>query len=167
MIVLGLALALAAAAGAETTPIATRNAVLDQALACRGLADTAARAACYDAAIDALAQAQARGEVVVVDAARVEATHREAFGLTRPPAPPLAVKLAPIEDVSLTVARAWRAADGDWMLAMSDGQVWRQIDGRFARAPQPGFVAEIKRAALGSYLMQVDGQTAVRARREK
>lgn len=164
-LLIGLALAASAAA---TPPASDPSAALERAAACRALADTTARAACYDAAIDALKTAEARGELVVMDAAKAQAVDRQNFGLAKPaPAAPLPARAEPVERVSLTVSRAWRAPDGDWMMAMTDGQVWRQIDGRFPHAPRQGSTAEIRRAWLGSYLLNIDGQTAVRARREE
>jgi len=57
--------------------------------------------------------------------------------------------------------------DGNWILRMQDGAVWRQTDGAvLSRDPRPGSVVVIKKAALGSFMMDIDGQPAVRAHRD-
>src|SRR5690606_15796466 len=78
------ALLAAAAAGAsalaQTAP--PERAATVQALAdCRKLSEDSARLACYDKAVAALDQAEARGDIVVVDRDQARKVRRQAFGL--------------------------------------------------------------------------------------
>lgn len=157
---------------AQSRPAAPtdRAAALRQLSDCRGMTDQAARLACYDAAAAAIETAERAGELVVMDRTQVREAKRSLFGFDvgglnffdRGEAP---VK---VDDVSLVVERAYRGEGGKWFLVMTDGQVWRQVDSEAVNSPpKKGSKAEIRRAALGSYFMNIDGQRAVRARREK
>jgi hypothetical protein len=66
------------------------------------------------------------------------------------------------------VVSARPGRDGKWVLTLDNGAVWRQTDTEsLLREPRPGSRVVIKAAALGSYLMSVDGQRSFRARREE
>jgi hypothetical protein len=164
-------LLLAAAGAAQAAPKDLgRAAVLKAVVDCRTVADSAARLACYDAAAARLDEAEAKGDVVVLDRQQTREARREAFGFTMPS---LAIfgRGEPSEQAdraSYTVERAWTTADGKWAVEMDTGAVWRQIDVVDLRhAPHKGSTAEIRTAALGSYFMKIDGQLAMRAHRDK
>lgn len=138
---------------------------------CRVLSADAARLACYDRVAAELTAAERSGEVVVVDREQVRAARRQAFGFNLPSLDLFGRRGATIEAVdraALVLARAYQDADGKWVMRTQEGQVWRQTDTeRLARAPRAGSKAEVRRATLGSYLMNVDGQRAIRVRREQ
>ena len=53
-------------------------------------------------------------------------------------------------------------------MVLEDGAVWRQIDGESPfNAPHAGSTVKIRRAALGSFFLNIDGQTAIRAQRSR
>ena len=59
-----------------------------------------------------------------------------------------------------------RNADGGWVLTLEDGARWEQANSTLLGAnPRPGSVVVIKRAALGSFKMAVDGGPSMKARR--
>lgn len=151
--------------------LAPAGAPLVRALAdCRALTADAARLACYDAATSRLVAAERAGEVVVVDREQARAARRQAFGFNLPS---LNIfrggdREPEIERVALVLARAYQTGDGKWVMRTQDGQVWRQTDDHdLRREPGPGSRAEVRRAALGSFFMNVDGQRAIRVRREE
>ena len=78
-------------------------------------------------------------------------------------------KLTVLNETSFKVARAWEiGAGGLWAMELDSGAVWRQTDGnKLSRRPKPGSTVEIRSAALGSYFMNVDGQTAIRVKRDR
>lgn len=173
-VALGAALLLSAAGAAYAqtrAPAATDRAeALKQLSACRAIADDAQRLACFDQAAAGIESAERSGELVVMDRGQVREAKRSLFGFDvsglnffdRGDQP------VQVDNVSLTVERAYRADGGKWVMVMTDGQVWRQIDNeQVAAPPKKGSRAEIRRAALGSYFLNIDGQRAVRARREK
>ena len=64
------------------------------------------------------------------------------------------------------VERVYRTAGRGWGLRLADGSRWEQTDQEsLPRDPKEGDPVVIRRSALGSYLMKVNGMTAFRARR--
>lgn len=161
---------LAAAGGAYAAPKeAGRAAVLKAVVDCRSVSDSAARLACYDAAAARLDEAEAKGDVVILDREQTREARREAFGFSMPSLNIFSRGEAPerLERATYTVDRAWQQG-GKWVVELDTGAVWRQIDDIDPRrAPHKGSVAEIKTGAIGSYFMKIDGQTAMRAHRDK
>lgn len=159
-------LALAGAAGAQETP--ARATVLQNLLDCRNVAEDAARLACYDRAAGVLDQAEAKGDVVVVDREQARAVRQQAFGFSLPSIAIFERGATPeeIDNVTGVAKRAYQTSQGKWVVELEDGAVWQQIDSeRIGRRPRAGSKIEIRKASLGSYFMNVDDQRAVRARR--
>ena len=167
-------LAVSMAAQAAPKPLANLNdrraGALEALSACRAVSDPAARLACYDSAAGRLDEAEKTGEIVVVDRKQAGEVRRQAFGFAIPSLALFdkaedAEKLDRVESI-LTAAR--QGADGKWILKLENGAVWRQTDTEsLVREPRPGSRVAIKSAALGSYLMSIDGQRSFRARREE
>ena len=137
---------------------------------CRALSDSAARLACYDGAAARLLTAERAGEVVVVDRTQARAARRQAFGFSMPSLDMFkrGEPETELNRVQFTLARATRGPDGKWILRTSEGQVWRQTDQKvLTREPRAGSKAEVRNAAMGSFFMNIDGQTAIRVRREQ
>ena len=138
--------------------------------ACGGVADPAQKAACYDTALAAFTSAVRSGEVIIVQKKEAQAAQRSAFGLNLP-----ALTIfdrsngggdGPLESITGEIGRAYRDQFSKWVVVLTDGAVWRQIDNEtISPAPRAGSQVEIRKAALGSYFMKVDGQRGVRARR--
>lgn len=150
---------------------AERAEVLERLAACRAEADPAARLACYDAAAAALDEAERSGDVVVLDREQMRETRRGLFGFAMPS---LDIfnrgadeEEEEIDNVSYVVRTAREGRDGYWVFSMEDGSVWRQIDGRMWGRPRAGETAVVRRAALGSFLMNVGDAPAIRVRREQ
>ena len=166
-------LTLAASASAAPKPEeAQRAAVLQGVLDCRKTPDRDARLACYDAAADKLDQAEASGQVVVVDKQQVQTMRKEVFGLQLPSLDlfnrsPHSGPAEPLDRITASLKTASRGADGRWMIELDTGAVWRQIDDVSIPDPRPGEKVSVRRAALGSYFVKVEGGPAVRAHRER
>jgi len=174
-VALGLTLAALAVAGTAIAapPGSTeRAAALKQLSECRAIADSDQRLACYDRAAAAVDSAEQAGDLVVMDRGQVTNAKRSLFGFDTS-----ALNIfdrgdperrVVVDNVTLTVARAYRADGGKWTVIMSDGQVWKQLDNtQLFNPPKAGDEAKIRKASLGSYFMNIDGQNAIRARREK
>jgi len=148
----------------------TRAKVLQGLSDCRKLTDNTARLACYDTAAAGLEQAEAKGDIVVVDREQARSVRRQAFGFSLPS---LAMfekgeKQEDIDNTIGTVAAARQNGARKWVIKLEDGAVWTQVDATEMFAdPKPGDPVRIKKASLGSYLMVVGKNGAVRAHREE
>lgn len=136
---------------------------------CRAIASDTARLACYDQAVGAVQSAQTAGEIVVLDRAAVEESRRRAFGFDVNILNPFNRAEGPQElseiDAKLTSVR--RVGAGKVLFTLEDGSTWLQIDDETPYfRERAGIPVRIRRAALGSYLLSVDGARSVRVKRQ-
>jgi hypothetical protein len=167
VLILLTAAVLAAGAAFAQEPLA-------KVYACAGLPKADERLACYDAAVAGLKQAEATGGVAVVSREQVTEASEQAFGFKKPEAADIAraagiaVPNAPEQpdDVQVTIASAAKRADGKYRFTLDNRQVWEQIEtektDRLGALP---LKAEIKAAALGSFMMRIEGGRSIRVRR--
>lgn len=157
----------AAAAHAQTAPREAPPAAFARAVQCRGVADPQARLACYDREVAALEQAERTSEIRVVDRQQVRQTRRTLFGLTLPD-----INIfggddggEAVNEINSTLRSVSQDAAGKYTFVLADGARWRQTDSRNLFEPKPGEPIRIRRAAMGSFMANVNRQTAVRVRR--
>ena len=137
---------------------------------CRKIADNAARLACYDQAATAMDQAEAKGDIVVVNRDQARKVRRQAFGFTLPS---LALfergeKPEELDNVQGVVAGARMNGSGKWVIRLQDGGVWAQVDTNdLGIDPKVGEAVTIHRAALGSYMLVLPHHRSFRAHREE
>ena len=166
-ILLTAAVLAAGAAFAQESPLA-------KVYACAGLPKADERPACYGAAIAGLKQAEATGGVAVVSREQVTEESEQAFVFKMPEAADIAraagiaVPSAPEQpdDVQVSIASAAKRADGKYRFTLDNRQVWEQIEiEKIDRLGALPLKAEIKAAALGSFLMRIEGGRSIRVRR--
>ena len=156
-------LAPAAAAEPERPPI------LSRVVQCRSITDPTERLACFDREVAAMDAAEASKQLVIMDRQQIRKTRTSLFGLTLP-------NLGIFGDDKLdeggasrieTTIKSVRAdAYGKFIMELADGARWIQIDSRnLAIDPRAGHKIVIRKASLGSYLANVNGQTAIKVRR--
>jgi len=158
----------AGAAAAQDKP-PERAAALKAVTDCRQITEPTSRLACFDQTTAALDAAESRGEVVVVDKAQMKDARRAAFGFTfkMPEFMTRGVETEEVGRLEATVAEAYQSG-GKWVITLDDGAVWRQIDAtRLRKDPKAGSKAEIKTAMMGSFMMKIDGQLAMRVHRDR
>lgn len=147
-----------------------RPAALKAVVDCRAISDPSARLACYDDAVGKLDSAESSGQVVVLDREAAKNVKRQAFGFSIPSINLFAKgeKEEEVNRLSDTLKSVRERADHKWVFELADGGVWRQIDTtQFPVDPKAGQSVEIQRAALGSYMLKIDGrQPAVRVHRD-
>jgi len=159
------ALVLPGLASAQTepqTPAAVRS-----LMACRAIADSAARLACFDKEAAAMATAVAQKDLLVIDREGVRNTKRTLFGLSVPRLRILeGGKGDEITQVEGVLSSVGRNADGGFIFSLQDGASWTQIDQNpFAIEPRAGDKVVVKRGMLGSYVLTVNRQPGVKVRR--
>lgn len=159
-------------------PAFAQQAPLDKIYACAGITDGAQRLACFDAAVAGLKQAENSGGLAVVDRTQIERAEKEAFGLATPSlsalaesarsttAAPAAEKPKALDHVTFTVKSVKLGPDGKYRFVMENGQEWRQTDGmKLASLGKGPWQAEIRKGAMGGYMLKLDDRTAVRVKR--
>jgi hypothetical protein len=165
---LALALAAPPLAAAPAATAQERAKELQQLIDCRKLTDSAQRLACYDQAASALDQAEAKGDIVVVNREQARKVRRQAFGFTLPSIS-LFERGEKAEDIATAdgkIASARRLPSGHWEVKLEDGATWVQIDStEIPLDPKPGQKVRIRKASLGSYQMTVGNQREVKVHR--
>jgi hypothetical protein len=129
---------------------ATGAALADDAaiLACRNLADGAARLACYDAI-------PAGAPRVATAAAAPAAAPAQSFGLeqTRPE--------EPAKSMSSTIVGRFSGWGPASMFTLANGQVWKVVDGSSADlAPASNPPVKIVRNMFGTMFLEIEGTNA-------
>ena len=161
---------IAGAAEAQQPAPQARPELLTRLVDCRSIADGNQRLACYDTATSAFDSAEKQGDVVVIDREQVGVARRQLFGFQLPAMPDLfqrGVQPDTLDSIETTLTRAGQYGEGKWTFTLADGSVWRQIDSEPVRfRDRAGQAVRVRRAALGSFLLTVDGSRAVRVRRQ-
>lgn len=161
------ALVLAAPAEAQRAGKPARPPQFQALVACRQIADSAARLQCFDRQVASLEAAEARSEIVLVDRQQIRSTRRSLFGLALPKIPFLddgddEAENAPKEYDS-KVRAVSAARDGKWTFQLEDA-VWRTTEiAGFQPDPKAGDDVKIRRGPLGSFKLSVEGRPAMRA----
>ena len=161
-----MALAGSAALGlsaAQAQAQSGEDAIRGQLRACAGIADIAARVACYDAL------SAAGTETPAAPAAQAAAQPRGLGSeqVPRAPAPARAAQQTEADSIEATVAAAVEREPGIHLLTLEDGAQWQFVEGVSLSydPPRRGSTVEIRSASMGSYQLRYQGQPAVRVRR--
>jgi hypothetical protein len=136
---------------------------------CRVLVADSQRLACFDKAVGAMTAAETSGDLVTIDREQRRAVRRQAFGLALPSLTLFdrGEKPEEVDRLAVTVSSAARNARGQWFIKLEDGALWRQTDdAEIYPAPKTGSKALIRKGALGSFFMSIDGQPSIRVHRD-
>lgn len=147
-----------------------RAAELQRLLDCRKITDGPQRLACFDAASAAFDQAEAKGDIVVVNREQARKVRRQAFGFTLPSMSLFerGEKPEEIDTIQAKVAAVRQNSAGKWVIRLEDGATWVQVDtNEINPDPQAGETAEIRRASLGSYMLILPHHRSFRAHRQE
>ena len=171
IVAIDMLLALAAAAQQPSTSGAQR--VLDGFAACRAIAASDARLACFDKASAALEQAVKAKDVRIVDRSDVQKARRSLFGLTLPGIGVLGGDDADegereaFTEINTTVRSARAGPNGRAEIALADegSPVWQTTDA-LNFPPRAGAKVRIRKGAMGGFFLNVDGRSyrAIRLR---
>lgn len=152
-----------------TVPMAKPVADLQQ---CRTVADSAARLACYDRAVDALTAATASNEVVVVERQEVRKVRKGLFGFSLPKVGFLTGRTDNAEDKAdlselqgvITASRS--IGNGKWRFSVEEGGTWETLETNMGfTEPLPGRKVVLEAGSLGSYFAKVEKGRRVQAKR--
>lgn len=137
---------------------------------CRKITEPTQRLACYDQAAASLDQAEAKGDVVVVSREEARKVRRQAFGFTMPSITLFerGEKPEAVNSSDGVIASVRKTLGGKWEFKLEDGATWIQVDlTEIPIDPKPGQTVKIKRGTIGSYMMTVGNQRAVKVHREE
>lgn len=125
-------------------------------LQCRSITAVAARVACYDA-IPVGAAAPLAAPVVAAVAAPTPQQREQAFGMATVKAPK---SVTPEQDnsISSTIAGRFDGWSGNELIKLSNGQVWRIVDGSSAvLSPMTDAKVKVERNVIGTYFLKIEG----------
>ncbi len=167
----GLLIAGTAAVFAQQTGWPGSAPFVDNLRACRAIAATEARAACYDANVGTLLGAIEQGDVRLIDREEVRKTRRQLFGLTLPETellkPDEKTKAEEASELfETTIASGRQTGPATWRFTTVDGAVW-EINNptRKIKPIAQGDKVVFKKASLGYYFIRINDQIGVKGRR--
>ena len=171
MFAASVALAAALGGAAQAQPKGeARSVMLQKLVDCRKITDESQRLTCYDQVTVALDQAEAKGDIVVVDREQARKVRRQMFGFQVP-----SITLfergetqEELENVAGEVDVARINGAGKWVIKLKDGAVWTQVDTKeLFKDPKPGMPVKIRQASLGSFMMTIGTMGGFRVRRSE
>lgn len=160
-LVLPVVLSASVARAQEPTPLQFR-----QLVACRTIAEDAARLDCLERATAALSEAVADRRVMIIDQTAAQAAKRQQFGAPKPR--PAAIAAVPeISRLETTLTGASVDERGAWVFRLADGGVWIQTDDYpLPGSPRKGDKVVVRRGTLGSFRLTAGDRPAVKVRRQ-
>ncbi len=160
---------LATSAAADAKNAAPQSPLVQALTNCRSQTDETARLRCYDLAAGALTEASAQGKIVVLDQEQARTTRRSLFGFHLPKLPLFSGDASAESDpdeltAKITSVRAM--PNGRWQMKIEGGALWETTEvSSVVNDPRAGNTLLIKRGPLGSYMVRIEGQRALRAKR--
>jgi hypothetical protein len=160
-----LALSVSLMAQNDRDPELARPKLFEDVVACKTIEEPTQRLACYDEKVAALDAAQKSEEIILTDKAAVKEAKRGLFGFDIPK-----IKIFgggdEVEEIEAVVKSVSVNRAGIISIVLEDGARWQQIDTKILnREPRAGSKARIRKASMGSYLVNFDGGPAIRMRR--
>lgn len=141
--------------------------VVDDLLACRAIADSAQRLACFDRTAATLGTARESKKIVILDREGVRDAKRSVFGFSLPN-----IHLfgggddePQVTEINDTIVEAREVEHGFWVIRLKDGGMWQTTETRMSFDAKAGQTIRIKAGALGSYKAWVGGGRVIAVKR--
>jgi len=165
-----LMMAAAAAVAAPAHNIAPSSQLITAVQACQNIKEDAARLQCYDRSVSALATANARGDVAVVDKQQMREARRSLFGFSVPKIPFFSgddTADSVSDTLETTIKSASGIGYGKFRIVVAEGDaVWETTETYGTmHDPRAGEKIVIKRGPLGSYLLRIGSNRGVKGKR--
>ncbi|WP_426057461.1 hypothetical protein [Janthinobacterium sp. PSPC2-1] len=121
-------------------------------LQCRSLADIASRVKCYDAI-----PLGAAAPIAPVTAVLTAQQREQSFGMETVKQPK-AAEAQESKSISSSIAGKFYGWNGNELIKLSNGQVWRIVDGSSAvLAPQDNPKVTLERNFIGTFFLKIEG----------
>jgi hypothetical protein len=140
---------------------------VQQLIACRSIADSVQRLACYDRQAAVVDKAIASKDLVVIDKARATAAKRSLFGFSVPNFGGLfGGGENDVKQIESTIATVGHNPEGGWLLKLADGSLWTQVDdAQLGLPPVRGEKVVVSRGSLGSFYITIGKQPGYKVKR--
>jgi hypothetical protein len=143
-----------------------RPQLFEDVVACKAIENPELRLACYDEKVVALDEAQKKDEIILTDKAAVKEAQRGLFGFELPKLKIFGSGGDDVEEIDAVVKSVSATKVGILTIVLEDGARWQQIDTKVLnREPRAGSKAHIRKASMGSYMVNFDGGPAIRMKR--
>jgi hypothetical protein len=168
----GLAASIGAFASiAFAQPVQNRPEAFQKLLDCKPIADATERLACYDRQVAAMETAESDSSLVIVDKKQIRQAKKGLFGLSLPSMNGLLGRGDKDEDddvdaIETVIKSARLLPSGRWLIVLADDARWVQTETKSIFDPKPGQKIRIRKAAMGSFFANINGQTAIRMSRQ-
>ncbi|HET7709511.1 MAG TPA: hypothetical protein VFK50_08280 [Sphingomicrobium sp.] len=165
-----VAVFVASGAAAKDRDPPRKSPLVDAIAACRQIADSTQRLACFDKASGDLVAATQKGDVSVVDRADLRQARRSLFGFNMPKLPFFSGDKSGDEVSDKLVSKITAVKElphNRYVVRLADGNaLWETLEsfGAF-HAPRVGETVEINRGPLGSFFLRFGKQRGVKGRR--
>lgn len=141
---------------------------MDELAACRAIGDATARLACFDRAAERVVAARTKGDLLVIDRARVVERKRARFGLAMTDGAVFGGgpedDATEVKELDSTIREVRPASYGLWTMALANGSVWQTTES-LMYAPKANEKIKLKTALLGAFKASIDGGRAVKVKR--
>lgn len=172
--IIGLAMAAAAVPAHADGDAPRAIPVIQQLYDCRTITDPQARLACYDRQVEAVRTAEQGHDIRIIDREAVRETRRGLFGFSLGNIRLFGdrddenrAESEEVTQIESTITQIARDSSGRFVFALANGQRWYQAEASGGRSPRVGQPIVIRRAALGSYLANIDRAPAIRVMRQQ
>lgn len=143
---------------------------------CADIGDPEQRLACFDTSVANLRTAEQKNEIVAIDAKAARKIKREAFGFNLPSLSKLGLPKISLPggkkgskgkaDELVADVKSIRTKGRVLVIALENGQVWKEVGGRLNYIPKGNLKATIKPKSVGSFMLSLNnGKTTVRGLR--
>jgi hypothetical protein len=157
-------------AQAESQAQAARPEVFQKLLDCKTISDPVARLACFDQQVANFESAERDSSVVVIDKKQIRQAKKGLFGLSLPSVNGLLGRGDKDDDdltsIETTIKSARQLPGGKWLIILEDGARWVQTEAVNIFEPKVGQPVRIRKGALGGFLVNINGRTAIRMSRQ-
>jgi hypothetical protein len=175
MLMATAALLAGSAAVAQDRRVPQGSPFINDVTRCQQVTDPTQRLACFDSSVAKLKTATEQREVVVVDKDQVRRTRRSLFGFSFPDLPKIfgggggdsddEQDEPEFQQLESTIVKVGTPGNGKWIMVLPDGAAWQYAEVNRTVEPEAGDKILIKKAALGSFMANIDGQRAIRVQR--
>ena len=140
---------------------------IQRLIGCRAIQDNAQRLACFDRETAAVDQAITKKDIVLIDKARATQAKRSLFGFSVPDFGGLfGGNEDEVKEIASTVTAFTNNGYNGWTVRLADGSEWAQTDDtQLALPPEKGQKVVVRRGALGSFFLRLNGQPGFKVKR--